>query len=97
MVYNRLLPSLSFHLQKQIVSLQDDNYNLNREVQFESDSTWKDNLFDLNNEADKIRLLSALQRPTVLIVNGKLKPSAEWIKDYFSKKQELGAWLIFYN
>ncbi|MBX2958163.1 MAG: phospholipid carrier-dependent glycosyltransferase [Cyclobacteriaceae bacterium] len=97
MVYNRLLPSLSFHLQKQIVSLQDGNHNLNREIQFESDSTWRDNLFELNNEEDKARLLSILQEPAVLVVKGKFKPSAEWLEDYFSKRQKLGEWSIFYN
>lgn len=97
MVYNRLLPSLSFHLQKQIVSLQDGNHNLNREIQFESDSSWRDNLFELNNDMDKARLLSSLQEPAVLIVKGKLKPSAEWLENYFSKRQKLGEWSIFYN
>lgn len=97
MVYNRLLPSLSFHLQKPIISLQDDNHSLNREVQFQSDSTWKDNLVNLNNETDKARVRMALQKPTILIVKGKLKPAAEWMQNYFSKEQQLGEWLIFYN
>ncbi|MFN3841049.1 MAG: phospholipid carrier-dependent glycosyltransferase [Cyclobacteriaceae bacterium] len=97
MVYNRLLPSLSFHLQKQIISLRDGNHNLDREVQFQSDSTWKDNLIDLSNKTDKVRLLTTLQKPAVLIVKGELKPAAEWMREYFSKEQKLDEWVIFYN
>lgn len=97
LVYNRLLPSLSFHLQKQIISLQDGNRNLNREVQFERDSTLRSGLFQLSSEPDKARLLALLQKPAVLIVKGKINPSAEWLEDYFSKSNTLGEWVIFYN
>lgn len=97
LVYNRLLPSLSFHLQKQIISLQDGNRNLNREVQFERDSTWRNSLFQLSSEPDKARLLALLQKPAVLIVKGKINPSAEWLEEYFSKSNTLGEWVIFYN
>lgn len=97
LVYNRMLPSLSFHLQKPIISLNDGSHTLNREIQFEKNEEWKNELFFLKDSVDKQRLAERLQEPSLLIVKNKIKDSSAWLYEYYNRKQVLGAWTIFYN
>jgi 4-amino-4-deoxy-L-arabinose transferase len=97
LVYNRMLPSLSFHLQKSIISLNDGSHTLNREIQFEKNEEWKNELFFLKDSVDKQRLAERLQEPSLLIVKNKIKDSSAWLYEYYNRKQVLGAWTIFYN
>ena len=50
LVYNERLPSLAFHLQRDIISLYDGNRNLVRETQFESDQRWRQSLINLRED-----------------------------------------------
>jgi 4-amino-4-deoxy-L-arabinose transferase len=97
LVYNRMLPSLSFHLQKPIISLNDGSHNLNREIQFEKNEEWKNELFFLKDSVDTQRLAERLQEPSLLIVKNKIKDSSAWLYEYYNRKQVLGAWTIFFN
>jgi 4-amino-4-deoxy-L-arabinose transferase len=92
-----MLPSLSFHLQKPIISLNDGSHNLNREIQFEKNEEWKNELFFLKDSVDTQRLAERLQEPSLLIVKNKIKDSSAWLYEYYNRKQVLGAWTIFFN
>jgi len=96
LVYNRLLPSLAFHLNDDIISLHDGNRYLKREVNFEKDEAWKQGLFDLTNPQDADRLLALLQTDPVMIVKGKVNPSSQWLLTYFSHQHKEGEWIIYY-
>lgn len=96
LVYNRLLPSLAFHLNDDIISLHDGNRYLKREVNFEKDEAWKRGLFDLTNPKEADRLLSLLQKNPVMIVKGKVNPSSQWLLPYFSHQHKEGDWMIYY-
>jgi 4-amino-4-deoxy-L-arabinose transferase-like glycosyltransferase len=97
MVYNKLLPSLSFHLDREIISLNDGNRYLDREVQFETDASWKNTLYDLRNPDDLIRLKHALKVPTVMISKRDIGQNAAWMKEELKNSVSLGDWNIFYN
>jgi len=47
LVYNRRLPSVAFEMNRSVVSLYDGAQQLNREVQFETDTRWKHFLYNL--------------------------------------------------
>ena len=96
MVYNRLLPSISFHLQKDIISIHDGNRNLDREIQFERNEDWKNTLFTLGNPEDRKRLELILQKPSVLLYKGKIKEESAWISHTFKNQKQLGDWFILY-
>lgn len=69
LVYNKRLPSISFNLQKPIISLYDGNKDLNREVQFEQNDNWKQNLINLQDETEQAGLKKTLHtNATILIV-----------------------------
>lgn len=97
LAYNRMLPSLSFHLQKPIISLHDGSHTLNRETLFEKTDAWKEELYYLEDAAERERLSKLLQQPTVLIVKNDLNESSAWIAKHFTRTHSLGQWKIFYN
>jgi 4-amino-4-deoxy-L-arabinose transferase len=85
MVYDRLLPSASFYLQKEIISINDGNRTLDREVQFEKNDDWKNNLYFLRHAEDRRRIEILLEKPSVLIYKGRLKPESNWLSEKFNK------------
>lgn len=96
MVYNRLLPSLAFNLNEDIISLDDGNSYLQREVEFEENDHWKEHLYDLSTPEDVARLKSVLERSPVLVVKGKVDSTSVWIEKYFAHRYEEGKWSIYY-
>ena len=95
LVYNRLLPSLSFHLQKPVISLNDGH--LAREVEFEKTENWKRELYNLVDSTERKRLHAVLLNPTVLVVKNELKESSAWLNKYYNRQHVVGQWRIFYT
>ncbi len=96
LVYNKLLPSLAFHLNVDIISLHDGNRYLKREVNFENDEEWKKGLFDLTKPSEADRLLPLMRKAPVLIVKGTVNPPSQWLLSYFSHQHQQGDWVIYY-
>jgi 4-amino-4-deoxy-L-arabinose transferase-like glycosyltransferase len=96
-VYDKLLPSLAFDLDKSIISINDGNRYLNREIQFEHDDHWKNFLYNLQDPQEQERLRSTLQKPSVIVSKGDIKPGSDWIVSGFKNKIRFGKWIVFYN
>lgn len=96
LVYDRLLPSLAFELDKQIISLHDESSSLDRETQFERDEAWHAHLLRLENPADMARLRKLLQQRPVLVVRNKLPEERACMLQYFEKQQQVGKWIVYY-
>lgn len=96
-VYDRLLPSLAFHLDANVVSVNDGNRYLNREVQFETDDGWKNSLFYLTHPQDSARLQAVLPGNSILLVKGEVKDNTRWLTRDFAKRVLLGEWAVYYN
>jgi 4-amino-4-deoxy-L-arabinose transferase-like glycosyltransferase len=94
-VYNKLLPSLSFRLQRPIISINDGNHNLDRETNFESGEEWKKELYNIRAPGDSLRVTELLKQPSVLISKGELPVSADWIKSFYSKQLKIENWYIY--
>ena len=72
MVYNYLLPSLSFYLDREITTINHGRYTTQREVQFETNNHWKKHLINYFDTEDRARLLNIdVERPTYLIKRKK--------------------------
>ena len=98
LVYNRLLPSLSFQLDKEIVFLNNGEKLLQRETLFEKDLSWKKNLIDFTNEAELAYLKQLLKEPCVLVTYKKIKEeNAVWLKSSFQNHEKKGKWEIYYH
>ncbi|AHW62342.1 hypothetical protein FH5T_19895 [Draconibacterium orientale] len=98
LVYNKRLPSVSFHLQKSIVSIYDGNNDLNREVQFEENRQWKQNLVNLKSETELDRLKQIMEKKkTVLILyKNRIPDNRKWLLDYYSHSKDYNKWQIYY-
>ncbi len=96
LVYNELLPSLAFELEKLPVSLHDGNSSLQRETQFERNDTWRRNLIYLQDARQEPYLGSLLLQHPVLLVKGELRPERQWMLRYFSQQQKLGKWTVWW-
>ncbi len=96
-IYNTRKPSIAFGLEKSIISLDDGDRGLNRETQFEQDLIWKEYLIDMNNQDDTNRLKIKMLMPSVLIIYKHGVPKTrKWLLDYFSNKEEMHNWTIYY-
>jgi 4-amino-4-deoxy-L-arabinose transferase len=96
-VYNVLLPSLAFDLDRDIISLDDGNRYLAREVQFEKNERWKNSLYNIRQAAEKGRLSTKLSQPTVVIVKGEIAIESVWLTQHFPHRATIGKWVLFYN
>ena len=98
LVYNKRLPSISFNLQKPIISLYDGNKDLNREVQFEQNDNWKQNLINLQDETEQAGLKKTLHtNATILIVyKNRLPENRQWLLNHYHNKKDFVKWQIYY-
>ncbi len=96
LVYDKLLPSLAFELDKQIITLHNKNTDLERETQFERDNAWRSLLLDLNKPEDLERTRKLLEQPAVLVARSELPPEQAWMAHYFQHKKVVGKWVVYY-
>ncbi|OKL39831.1 ArnT family glycosyltransferase [Pontibacter flavimaris] len=96
LVYNRLLPSLAFELNKSIVSLDDGTSKLERELQFEQDEQWREQLLQLNRPEDMQRLRELLEQKPVLVVKNELPAERQWMLEHFDAQEQVGEWVVYY-
>jgi 4-amino-4-deoxy-L-arabinose transferase len=98
LVYNKRLPSISFHLQKTIVSIYDGNKDLNREVQFEESRQWKQNLINLKDETelDHLKQIMAKKKTILIIYKNRIPDNRKWLLDFYSHSKDYNKWQIYY-
>ncbi|UOQ70062.1 hypothetical protein [Hymenobacter cellulosilyticus] len=97
LVYDEMLPSLSFELNKTLITLQHDNDDIKRETQFETDTSWQKLLVDMNDPAQQPYLKSLLTQHPVLVVKGELEDFWSWMLPYFPQHEHLGPWTVYYS
>lgn len=94
LIYDKRMPSMSFLTDKNIISLYDGDESLNREVQFESDESWKSNLINLKENPQWL-WESIPQRSVLMVKNNKLKKLDE-TRLVFENRHEIDGWVLFY-
>ncbi len=72
LIFNRRLASIQFHTDRNIVSLYAGNHTLNREVQFEADDSWKNNLVNLLEDPEVFKEM--VKPGNVLLIRAKYEP-----------------------
>ena len=95
LVYNRLLPSLAFNLDRDIITL--NNGGVERETQFEIDDEWKKYWLDLGEPTSVEQLINLVGSPSVLVTKKKLPDEWSWIAQNYSQTESLGKWTIYYS
>ena len=98
LVYDRLLPSLAFELDRSLITLNDGARSLRRETRFEPDSSYRRYFYDLRKPEDRRRLLRLMQKePTLLIVHKRLPKRAEDLKTVYTQRKKIGPWMLYYS
>lgn len=95
LVYNRLLPSLAFNLDRDIITLDDGG--VERETQFQLDDKWKRYWLDIREPASVEQLKNLVQSPSVLVTKTKLPEKWNWLAQNYSQSESLGKWTIYYS
>ena len=96
-VYNELLPSLSFELDRDIVSVYAGNRSLQREVQFEQNTVWQTTLLDSTVKPGLDNLSNLLTDKSVIITKKELPSELLTMMEGEWKKQTIGKWTLYYN
>jgi 4-amino-4-deoxy-L-arabinose transferase len=93
-VYDRLVPSIAFHLQKPVITIS--RYN-KREIQFEDDLSFLQRYLDINDQDIFNSLIDKFQLPTLLLCRKKTAGSIdEELLSAFRNKEEIGLWYLYY-
>ena len=71
MVYNYLLPSLSFYLDKNITTINHGRYTTQREIQFETNKNWTRNLINYFTEEGRERVLNTSTENKTFLIKRK--------------------------
>jgi len=93
-VFNELLPSLSFYLDRMIVTVNNGKYTTQRETQFESNEDYKEYLIDFKTEESRLQRL--LENNSILIIKKKNKLKSDFAKS-FKHEKVFGKYSLLYN
>ncbi len=97
LVYNELLPSLSFELDKDIVSVYAGSNALKRETQFQKDDAWKNFLFDETVDDGRAKVQQAVSKKAVVIAKNELPDQVQKAMSGKWNEKKFGKWVVYYN
>ncbi|WP_159039940.1 ArnT family glycosyltransferase [Christiangramia fulva] len=98
MVYDYMIPSTAFYLDRPIITVHEGNFNTNREVQFEQDSEYKKTYLNVNKPEDLRRFTDYLQGDKNVLIMRRKGNLPDSLQHYLSKYkvEEAGKWKIYY-
>lgn len=99
MVYGKLLPSLAFNLDRDIITISDEleARGVTRETEFQTDDRWKQ-YWIYPNQPDSMRYWERLvASPSVLVMRGNLPDNRAQILQRYSQTKKIGPWTVFYT
>ncbi len=98
-IYDYLLPSASFYLNNEIVTVENANFNAQREIRFEKSAIFKRNFLDLKQKEDLRRFKDLMREKGNILIERKGHPmndSLDYILKNFSQCEEMDKWIIYY-
>lgn len=96
-IYNELLPSLAFDLDKPILSVYAGNRSLIRETQFETNDSWRNTLIDTTDQKSLKKLNLLLSQKSVLVLQKDLPLILRSNMQGTWHKKMFGKWMAYYN
>lgn len=98
LVYNYLLPTLPFYLDKDVVTISHGKYTTHRETQFERKTDWKKNNINYFDKIDRSRLQNISEKDVVVIKRKKatLPDTLYVLTSKLKHKKEFGKYTIYY-
>ena len=99
LVYNYLLPSLSFYLDENITTINNGRYTTQRNVQFETNNNWKENLINYSTEEGRLRILNTSTKNTTFLIkrkNNVFPDTLLILQNKLKNKKEFGKFEVYY-
>ena len=99
LVYNKLLPSLAFNLDRDIITLNDteaDN-SIEREYQFQTDDRWRQYWIYADRPEARAYLEELARSPSTLVTRGEVPDRWNWLLDRYPSAEKIGQWTIRYR
>ena len=99
LVYNYLLPSLSFYLNKDITTINHGRYTTERETQFETNNHWEKNLVNYFSEEGRLRILNTSTEKKIFLIKRKKDQFPDTLKVLQQKlknKKEFDKFEVYY-
>jgi len=99
MVYNYLLPSLSFYLNKNITTINHGRYTTQRETQFETNEDWKSNLINYFDKNDRSRIYLKQPKNSIYLIKRKKDVFPDTLQVFANKlkhKKEFEKFELYY-
>ena len=99
LVYNKLLPSLAFNLDRDIITLadQDARRTIDRETQFQTDDSWREYWIYSRRPEAKAQLQNIAKSPSTLVTRGDIPDRWTWLINSYPNAKTIGRWRIFYK
>jgi len=97
LVYDALLPSLAFELDKEIISVYDGDRSLRRETQFEKNDDWENFLIDATDQHGLILVKEMIAEKSVLVVKTASISKLKSVMQGVWQEQNFGRWTVYYN
>ncbi|MDP2088424.1 MAG: glycosyltransferase family 39 protein [Flavobacteriaceae bacterium] len=98
-VYDRLLPSLSFYLNQPIITINNGYYTTQRETNFELSNQWKKFLinYKIKSERDSLLTLTRKKNTFLIMKKNAVEPdSIKLIRNNFKSLKTFGYYIVYY-
>lgn len=99
-IYNYLLPSMSFYTNKNIITVNNGNYTSKREVQFEQNSNYLKQYYNLEEKKETERFQTDFKTQNSVFLARKKEILPDYIKakvSHFKNKKHFAKWILYYN
>ena len=99
MVYNKLLPSLAFNLDRNIITINDEDARrmIDRETQFQTDDSWRQYWIYSRRPEAKAYLQEIARSPSTLVTRSDIPDRWNWLLNSYPQSKKIGRWIISYR
>ena len=99
LVYNKLLPSLAFNLDRDIITINDEDARrmIHRETQFQTDDNWRKYWVYSRHPEAKAYLQELSRSPSTLVTRSDIPDRWNWLLDSYPQSEKIGRWQVFYR
>ena len=100
LVYDYLLTSVPFYTEDSLITLKSSHNTTDREVQFEEEESWKENLWDIKEPMiiERLDTLSRKRNAFLLVRNKRdLNAKITFLKSNFNRRKKYPKWTLYYN
>lgn len=99
LVYNKLLPSLAFNLDRDIITINDEDARrqIERELQFQTDDSWQQYWVYSREPKARAYLEEIARSPSTLVTRGETPERWRWLLESYPQSADIGRWRLFYR